>query len=133
LFTGDLGYRDEGGFLFFTGRRDHQLKSMGVRVGPDDVEDLLFRSGLVKEAAVVGRKHEMIGDEVCAFVVPMDDVDNAAVRLGQYARRAMSPYMVPRRFFIVSELPKTPNRKIDYPTLRRLAARDADATVSANP
>ena len=125
LYTGDLGYRDEHGFLFFAGRRDHQLKSMGVRVGPSDVEDLLYRSGLVKEVAVVGRKHEMLGDEVCAFVVPMDGVDNAAFQLGQYARRAMSPYMVPRRFFVVSELPKTSNRKVDYPALRRVAAGDA--------
>ena len=125
VFTGDLGYRDEEGFLFFTGRRDHLLKSMGVRVGPGDVEDLLYRSGLVKEAAVVGRKHELLGDEVCAFVVPLDDVENAAFQLGQYARRAMSPYMVPRRFFVLSELPRTPNRKVDYPALRHLAAVDA--------
>ena len=125
LYTGDLGYLDEHGFLFFAGRGDNQLKSMGVRVGPADVEDLLYRSGLVKEAAVVGRKHEMQGDEVCAFVVPVDGVDNAVFQLGQYARRAMSPYMVPRRFFVVSELPKTPNRKVDYPALRRLAAGDA--------
>jgi acyl-coenzyme A synthetase/AMP-(fatty) acid ligase len=133
VFTGDLGYRDEEGFLFFAGRRDHLLKSMGVRVGPGDVEDLLYRSGLVKEAAVVGRKHELLGDEVCAFVVPLDDVENAAFQLGQYARRAMSPYMVPRRFFILSELPKTANRKIDYPTLRHLAATDAAGAGSANP
>ena len=133
VFTGDLGYRDEDGFLFFTGRRDHLLKSMGVRVGPGDVEDLLYRSGLVKEAAVVGRKHEMLGDEVCAFVVPMDAVENPAFQLGQYARRAMSPYMVPRRFFIVSELPRTANRKIDYPELRRLAATDgASAGVASS-
>ena len=125
MFTGDLGYRDEEGFLFFTGRRDHQLKSMGVRVAPTEVEELLYESGLVKEAAVVGRKHEMLGDEVCAFVVPMNHVDNAAFQLGQYARRAMSPYMVPRRFFVVTELPKTPNRKIDYTRLRRLATGDA--------
>ena len=106
---------------------------MGVRVGPADVEDLLYRSGLVKEAAVVGRKHEMLGDEVCAFVVPLDGVDNVAFQLGQYARRAMSPYMVPRRFFVVSELPKTPNRKVDYPALRRLAAGDAANQGAATP
>ena len=66
----------------------------------------------------------MLGDEVCAFVVPIDGVDNLAFQLGQYARRAMSPYMVPRKFFVVSELPKTANRKVDYPALRRLATRD---------
>ena len=133
LFTGDLGYRDEDGFLFFTGRRDDQLKSMGVRVGPADVEDLLFRSGLVKEAAVVGRKHEMLGDEVCAFVVPIDGVDHLAFQLGQYARRAMSPHMVPRKFFVVSELPKTSNRKVDYPALRRLATGDGSDAEPASP
>ena len=122
FFTGDHGMVDEEGLLYFRGRRDHQLKSMGVRVNPAEVEELLYSSGLVREVAVVGAPHELIGDEICAFVVPHTVEPGLTERLGRYARGVMSPYMVPRRFVERPELPKTPTGKTDYPQLRRQAA-----------
>ena len=119
---GDYGVIEEDGLLYFRGRRDHQLKSMGVRVNPGEIEELLFTSGLVREVAVVGAPHQLIGDEICAFVVPNDGVERIADALGRFARRAMSPYMVPRRIVACATLPKTATGKTDYPLLRRQAA-----------
>ena len=66
LFTGDYGRIDKEGFLYFHGRRDHQLKSMGVRVSPTEVEQLLNNSGLVNEVAIFGMPQDLIGDEIWA-------------------------------------------------------------------
>ena len=110
---------DDDGLLYFHCRKDSQLKSMGVRVNPSEVEELLYESGLVAEVAVVGKPHELLGDEVCAILVPAESQDQAVVKeLSAYARRAMSPYMQPRRFFVRDALPKTTTGKIDYPTLK---------------
>jgi acyl-CoA synthetase (AMP-forming)/AMP-acid ligase II len=130
LFTGDYGEKRDG-FLYFHGRRDHQLKSMGVRVNPSEVEAVLHASGLLVEAAVVGRKDPMIGDEICAFVVCREPATTAQM-IGRYARGVMSPYMMPRRIVIKPALPRTTTGKVDYPALRLEAdAPPAPAPVAA--
>ena len=118
LYTGDLGYKDAEGFITYVGRRDRQIKSMGVRVSPGEVEALLHATGLVREAAVFGVPNEMIGDEVCAAVVAQEAMSDLRQRLVQSCQRTMSPHMMPRRWLIKAELPKTPNGKIDYPALK---------------
>lgn len=124
LFTGDHGVIDEHGLLYFRGRRDHQLKSMGVRVSPTDVEDLLHRSTLVTQAAVFGIKHDFLGDEVWAAVVPADGLEHAPRALKHYARGVMSPHMAPARYLVLEDLPKTHTGKIDYAALKARAAAE---------
>ena len=120
LYTGDYGYADEEGFLYFVGRRDAQLKSMGVRVSPLEVEEILYASGMVEEVAVVGKAHELLGDEIWAVVVPKPGVraEDIVSRLTAYSRGAMSPYMMPRRYLAKGEMPKTTTGKIDYRAIK---------------
>lgn len=131
LFTGDFGHRGDGGLLYFHGRRDHQIKSNGVRVSPGEVEHLLHESGLVRAAAVFGMPHDLMGHEVWAAVVPKEA--NPALRslLDQFSRSVMSSYMQPRRWLIRDSLPQTPNGKTDYPALRVEAARAPSASLAA--
>ena len=119
LFTGDLGHFDAEGFLYVHGRRDRQLKSMGVRVSPTEVEELLLDSGLLVEAAVFGVKHDLLGHEVTAAVAPREGVVEVARQLKAHAREVMSPYMQPRRYVILEALPKTAHGKLDYRRLER--------------
>lgn len=130
LFTGDLGWRDEHGFLFFKGRADHQLKSMGVRVSPGEIEDLLFQSGLVVEVAVFGVSNDLIGDEVFAAVVPAPGTEGVARALDRHARKVMSPHMMPRKYLVKTELPKTHSGKTDYVALKSEGLQQAFATLS---
>jgi len=125
LFTGDYGVIDERGLLYFRGRRDHQLKSMGVRVSPTEVEEILYRSTLVRETAVFGIKHDFLGDEVWAAIVPSGGLENVPSALRHYARRVMSPHMAPARYLVFDELPKTRTGKIDYVALKQRAAAEA--------
>ena len=131
LFTGDYGRIDADGLLFIHGRRDRQLKSMGVRISPEEIERLLQQSGLVQDAAVFGQKHDMLGDEVCAAVVPAPGATDIASALARFARATMSPAMVPRRWLIRAALPRTSTGKTDYPALRGEAARRP--AVSSSP
>lgn len=123
LFTGDLGRRDEDGFLYFVGRRDHQLKSMGVRVNPSEVEAMLDASGLVQEVAVFGIPHDLMGHEIWAAVVLRQDEPDGERKLAAYAHRTMSRYMKPRRYLVKGALPRTHTGKVDKPALVAEAGR----------
>jgi acyl-CoA synthetase (AMP-forming)/AMP-acid ligase II len=118
-YSGDLVSMDEEGFLYFVGRRDNMIKSSGFRISPTEVEEALFQSETLREAAVIGIPDEVLGQAVKGFVVPRDgEVLNAETLLGFCAER-MPRYMVPKALEILDALPKTTSGKVDYPALRR--------------
>ncbi|MCB2115235.1 MAG: AMP-binding protein, partial [Rhodobacteraceae bacterium] len=113
VFTGDLGWKDEGGRLYIEGRRDRQIKSMGVRVSPDEIERLIEATGLVKEVAVIGLPHDVVGQQVAAIITPKAPGVETLRALKKSARETMSPYMQPMIWREVDRLPRNPNGKID--------------------
>jgi len=122
VFTGDLGYRDKNGILYIKGRKDRQIKSMGVRVCPDEIEKCLTSHASITEAAVVASKHDIYGEIITAIVV----LGSARVRkdslpglLRRHCKEKISAYMTPRRFICMKELPKTVSGKVDYVRLRK--------------
>jgi acyl-coenzyme A synthetase/AMP-(fatty) acid ligase len=129
-FSGDLGVLDDEGTLYLQGRRDHQLKPLGVRVSPHEIEELIHRSGLVHEVGVVGRPHDTLGDEICAVVVPRHFSPDFRMRLLRYARETMSPYMLPRRVIVVESLPRTGTGKVDYKALRAEVDRSLESRIA---
>src|SRR5262249_4073866 len=74
-YSGDLVKTDEDGFLYFVGRRDALIKSSGYRISPTEVEEVLFESGKLREAAVIGLPDEVLGQVIKALVVPREGVD----------------------------------------------------------
>jgi acyl-CoA synthetase (AMP-forming)/AMP-acid ligase II len=123
LFTGDLGRFDADGFLYIEGRRDHQLKVMGVRVSSGEVEELLHASGMVQEVAIFGISHELLGEEIHAAIVPDTDEADVLVRLKRYVQRAMTQNMAPRKYLVLESLPRTTTGKTDYPALKRMVEK----------
>ncbi|MDP3768414.1 MAG: fatty acid--CoA ligase family protein, partial [Dehalococcoidia bacterium] len=124
VFTGDLGVVDDNGLLYVSGRRDRQLKSMGVRVSPDEVESIIANLGLVAEIAIVSRPHEILGDMVIGVVVADGRTADPVQALQKAARATMSPFMRPMEWNVVDALPRTPSGKVDYPALKRQFARN---------
>lgn len=124
LFTGDLGWKDAEGLLYFKTRRDQQLKTRGVRVTPGEVEEILAGCEQVAEVAVFGMPNELMGDEIWAAVVvrPVPGVDDPVAAVEKFARASMSPYMVPWRYLRKDSLPRTRSGKVDYPRLKEEAA-----------
>jgi acyl-CoA synthetase (AMP-forming)/AMP-acid ligase II len=122
-YSGDMVKMDEEGFLYYVSRRDTTIKSSGFRISPTEVEEILFQTGKLREAAVVGVPDEVLGQAVKAFIVPHDGEAPDVESLLGFCAEKMPQYMVPKSIEILNELPKTTSGKIDYPTLRRREPR----------
>ncbi|HBZ29468.1 MAG TPA: hypothetical protein DEO56_02570 [Nitrosomonas nitrosa] len=120
MFTGDIGYHDEEGIFYYVGRRDRLLKSMGVRVSPYEVEDILLKSGLLTTVAVFGLPHDILGHEVHAAVVVRDTNTFELCALERYARQNMTQYMLPRRYHLLDKLPQTTSGKTNISELEKM-------------
>jgi acyl-CoA ligase (AMP-forming) (exosortase A-associated) len=118
-YSGDLVRMDEEGFLFFVGRRDTMIKSSGFRISPSEVEEVLFQTGKLRGAAVIGIPDEVLGQVIKAFVVAKDGEAIDPEVLVSMCGEKMPRYMVPKFIEVLGELPKTSSGKVDYPALRR--------------
>src|SRR5271166_5458603 len=118
-YSGDWVRMDEDGFLYYVGRRDAMIKSSGIRISPTEVEEVVFQSGRVRDAAAIGVPDEVSGQLVKIFVVGRDgEVVDTEARLA-FCEDNMPRHMVPKFIEVLEELPKTSSGKIDYPALRR--------------
>lgn len=122
--TGDIGYRDEDGFLWFVGRKDDVISSAGYRIGPGEIEDSLLKHPAVLQAAVIGKPDELRGSIVKAFIVLASD-QNPTPELSREiqasVRERLSAHEYPREIEFISELPMTTTGKV-----RRMDLRDAE-------
>ena len=118
-YSGDLVKMDEEGFLYFATRRDQTIKSSGYRISPNEVEQIIYGSGKVREIAVIGTPDEMLGQAVKAYVVPLDSNGFDVETLISFCGEKMPRYMVPKSVEVMEALPKTSSGKIDYPELRK--------------
>lgn len=112
---------DEEGFLYFVGRRDNMIKSSGFRISPNEVEEMLFQSGMLREAAVVGIPDDTLGHVIRAYVALRDGEAVNSDVLISFCAEKMPRYMVPKTVEVLDTLPKTSSGKVDYPALRRRA------------
>ncbi|WP_243227718.1 long-chain-fatty-acid--CoA ligase [Microbacterium sp. CIAB417] len=105
--TGDIVTIDEAGFVRIVDRIKELIITGGFNVAPTEVENVLRQHPQVEDVAVVGLPDEHAGEEVVAAIVvaPGAEIDTEAIR--DYARGILTPYKVPRRLFIVEELPKS--------------------------
>ncbi|MBT2474824.1 AMP-binding protein [Microbacterium sp. ISL-103] len=105
--TGDIVTVDDAGFIRIVDRIKELIITGGFNVAPTEVENALRQHPQVVDAAVVGLPSEHSGEEVVAAIVVDggSDVDVEAIR--DYARSILTPYKVPRRVFVVDELPKS--------------------------
>jgi long-chain acyl-CoA synthetase len=106
--VGDLGYRDNDGYVYVVDRRDDLIVSGGLNVYPSEVEDVLLAHPALSEAAVVAVSDEVWGHVVAAAV------RTTATReeLEAHCRARLAGYKIPRRWWFVEELPKSAANKV---------------------
>lgn len=124
--TGDMGYRDEEGYLWFVGREDDVISSAGYRIGPGEIEDSLLKHPAVSQAAVVGVEDELRGEVVKAFIVPAKGhlpSDELKQEIQQSIRQRLAAYEYPRVVEFIDHLPLTTTGKI-----RRIELRERERT-----
>jgi len=115
VYSGDLVRRDEDGFLYFVSRKDRIIKTMGFRVGPDEVADVLYASGEVSEAAVTGEPDPMWGERIVAHVVLVPN--GSLERLKAYCGRELPRHLQPARLEVRDAMPLLPSGKHDVAAL----------------
>ncbi|TDJ26473.1 MAG: AMP-dependent synthetase, partial [Gammaproteobacteria bacterium] len=130
--TGDIGYRDEDGFLWFVGRMDDVISSAGYRIGPGEVEDSLMKHPAVLQTAVIGKPDKLRGEIVKAYIVLARGYQ-AGADLGNEikasVRERLSAHEYPREIEFIDELPMTTTGKVRRMDLRQ---REVDKTSSKN-
>jgi acetyl-CoA synthetase len=129
-FTGDGCRRDEDGYYWITGRVDDVINVSGHRLGTAEVESALVAHQAVAEAAVVPCPHEIKGQGIFAFVVPIAGVDwephELQGALKEQVRQVIGPIATPDEVRVVAGLPKTRSGKIMRRILRKIASGEGD-------
>ena len=130
-FTGDRGYVDADGYIWFTSRQDDVIISAGYRIGPFEVESALIEHPAVIESAVVGSPDQERGQVVKAFIIlspayksKIEGNEKAEAKLvtelQNHVKATTAPYKYPRRIEFLDELPKTVSGKVRRTELRSL-------------
>jgi acyl-CoA synthetase (AMP-forming)/AMP-acid ligase II len=120
VYSGDLVRRDAAGRLYFVSRRDRVISTLGYRVGPDELIDVLFGSRQVAEAVLATEPDPQRGDRVTAYVVLTSD--GSLERLEAYCRTELPRYMQPSRIEVRSALPRLASGKYDMTSVRATIA-----------
>ncbi|AKS36031.1 long-chain-fatty-acid--CoA ligase FadD2 [Mycolicibacterium goodii] len=120
MSSGDVGYFDEHGLLYISGRDDEMIVSGGENVFPAEVEDLISGHPEVIEATAIGVEDKEWGARLRAFVVKAEGsaLDQDAVKA--YVRDHLARYKVPREVIFLDELPRNPTGKILKRELRNI-------------
>jgi long-chain acyl-CoA synthetase len=129
LYTGDLGYLDEDGYLFIVDRKKDVIKPSGFQVWPREVEEIIATHPAVLEVGVAGVQDAQQGEAVKAWVVLRPGQTVSAEELRIYCREKLAAYKVPKYVEFRNSLPKTTVGKI---LRRELAASDESTTGKAN-
>lgn len=109
--TGDLGYADEDGYIFLTGRSKDIIKAGGNRVSAKEIEDAIAEIPGVLESAVIGVPDEILGEAIKAFIVPSAaDLTEECVKVNLASR--LPAFKLPRWFEFRDSLPKNQSGKI---------------------
>jgi len=121
--TGDIGHKDEEGFIYLSGRKDDLVKVGGHRINPQEIEDILLATNLIIEAAVFGISDPLLGNKLVALAVaqngdctPGDILESCAEKLPKYK--------LPSRIEFIRALPKNVNGKINRKKCLELLATD---------
>ena len=118
LYTGDLGYVDEDGYIFLAGRAKDFIKRGGEMVSPDEVEQVLQSHPSVDEAAIIGVLDDFWGECVRAVVVAKAGQHPTEEELIEHCHERLASYKKPESVVFVSELPRNPMGKVLKRVLR---------------
>jgi acyl-CoA synthetase (AMP-forming)/AMP-acid ligase II len=122
MYMGDLGYRDEDGYLYLVDRRGDKIVTGGENVYPSEVENVLIEHPTVAEAAIVGMPHARWGEQVIAVVVARSGSAIDTFELIAFCRGQLAGYKTPKQVLVADVLPRTATGKLRRGELRRSLA-----------
>jgi long-chain acyl-CoA synthetase len=120
LYTGDIGYVDEDGYFWITGRKKDLIIKAGENISPHAIEEVLFRHPKVSEAAVIGIKDDLYGEDIKAFVVLKPGQEATAEEIIEFCRQHLTRFFLPKEVAFLKALPKNLVGKVLKKELRKL-------------
>jgi acyl-coenzyme A synthetase/AMP-(fatty) acid ligase len=110
--TGDLGYKDEEGYVHITGRKKDLIIRGGINISPMEITSRILEHPMVAEAATIGAPDKIYGEEVVSFVVKKDGgaVDESDII--SHCRETLPDFKVPKRILFLPEIPKGQRGKV---------------------
>jgi long-chain acyl-CoA synthetase len=120
LYTGDIGYTDEDGYFYITGRKKDIIIRGGENVSPVEVEEILLKHPAVAEAGVVGIPDAIYGEEIKAFVVLKPDKCVNEEELIAFCKDCLPTFKLPKKVQFTESLPKNILGKVLRAELRKL-------------
>lgn len=120
LRTGDIGYMDERGVVYFKARLKRMIISNGYNIYPSNVEEATLKSQNVDACACIGVPDKVRGEIVKVFIVPKPDASEHATKkeLNKIYKKYLAKYEMPRELEFIDSLPKTKLGKVDFITLK---------------
>ncbi len=112
LHSGDLGYMDEDGFVFVTGRIKELIIKGGENIAPREIDEALLKHPAVLEAAAVGIPDPNYGQEIMACVILKPGMACSVEELSSFSAQELGKYKTPKIIKFVSDLPKGPSGKV---------------------
>ena len=120
LHTGDVGYADEDGYFWITDRKKDLIIKAGENISPRVIEEVLFKHPKVSEAAVIGIKDDLYGENIKAFVVLKPGQSVTAEEIIEYCQTKLANFLVPKEVAFMKALPKSLVGKVLKKELRKL-------------
>jgi len=113
LCSNDWFKMDEDGDLYFLGRNDDIIKTRGEKVSPVEIENVIYRMDGVKEVAVMGIPDPIMGESIIVYLTTHDSSDLNEKEIQRHCMNFLEQYMIPKKVFIIDEMPKSSNGKIN--------------------
>ncbi len=128
LHTGDLGYMDSDGFIFYKGRLKRMIITSGYNVYPSHIEEVIESHPAVLQCTVVGVPHPYKQEVPKAFIVLKEGYIGMFMKeeIKAYCKKKLAKYMIPSEFVIRKRLPKTKLGKVDFKSLQKDTRGDCD-------
>lgn len=121
--SGDIGYMDEQGYYFITGRLKDIIIRGGENISPKEVEDFIGHMPGVQDVQIVGVPSKKYGEQPGAFVIPMPDAEITEQDVEDYCRNKIAWFKIPKYIHFLESYPQTASGKIQKYKLRELAAQ----------
>ena len=123
--TGDLGYLDEDGFLYYVGRKKDAIRRRGENISAYEIESVVNQHPSVLESAAIAVPSELGEDDVKIVAVLKPEAQLIAEELIRFCERNMAYFMVPRYVEFLGALPKNPSQRIEKYKLRANAMNES--------